>query len=229
MLISGQPVGPTFKATAPNAVWSPTSKRANLRLNCNLQTQNEMPAQIQPETPPKAANTKEDTKEDEKSPVWQPFGAPYEGPPQFRPIKLGLTQTKMTTTTTLSHNEVPKEKEIESTEVTKPESPSPSCTEKERTTSPAAGNPFSDSPVEPPSTSTAPTIFTKTGWGSHLPPSQSPTITLLQKAREGKITKGAVHIEEKPESSNYADFLYCVSHTSLEHKLACNIRSLLET
>ncbi|GBN78077.1 hypothetical protein AVEN_185956-2, partial [Araneus ventricosus] len=98
-------------------------------------------------------------------------------------------------------NEVPKEKEIESTEVTKPESPSPSCTEKERTTSPATGKPFSDSPVEPPSTSTAPTIFTKTGWGSHLPPSQSPTITLLQKAREGKITKGAVHIEEKPEST----------------------------
>lgn len=86
------------------SVWSPTSKRANLRLNCNIQTtRNEMPAQIQPVTPPKAANTKEDNnKEEENSPVWQPFGAPYDGPPQFRPIKLGLTQTK-TTTTTLSH------------------------------------------------------------------------------------------------------------------------------
>ncbi|XP_055953205.1 vinexin-like isoform X5 [Argiope bruennichi] len=188
--------------SASEGVWSPSTKRANLRLNCNLQPQNEMPAQIQPESPPKATNTKESKTEDEKSPVWQPFGAPYEGPPQFRPVKLGLSQTKTTTTTTtLSHNEVSKDKETEPTEVTKPESPSPSCTEKERTTSPTAGKPLSDSPLEPPSTSTAPTIFTKTGWGSHLPPSQSPTITLLQKAREGKITKGAVHIEEKPEST----------------------------
>ncbi|CAL1298380.1 unnamed protein product, partial [Larinioides sclopetarius] len=180
--------------SASEGVWSPTSKRANLHLNCNLQPQNEMPAQIQPETPPKAANTKEDMKEEEKSPVWQPFGAPYEGPPQFRPIKLGLTQT--TITTTLSHNEVPKKKEIEYTEVTKPESPSPSCTEKERTTSPTIGKSISDSPIEPPSTSTAPTIFTKTGWGSHLPPSQSPTITLLQKAR-APIPRNAVLIDQK--------------------------------
>ncbi|GFS83139.1 sorbin and SH3 domain-containing protein 1 [Nephila pilipes] len=194
MLISGQPVGPTFKASAPNAVWSPSSKRANLHLNCNLQAQNEAPPR--PVSPPKGFENKmeKDEKEDEKSPVWQPFGAPYDGP-QFRPIKLGLTQSKMTAT--LSHNEVPKEKETNSTEVTQPESP---CTDKEKTAaSPSAGK-KTISP-EPPSTSNAPTIFTKTGWGSHLPPSQSPTITLLQKAREGQIPKGAVYIEEKSESA----------------------------
>ncbi|GFY77656.1 soHo domain-containing protein [Trichonephila inaurata madagascariensis] len=194
MLISGQPAGPTFKATAPNAVWSPSSKRANLRLNCNLQTQNEI---SRPASPPKALETKTETtdqKEDEKSPVWQPFGAPYDGP-QFRPVKLGLTQTKMTTT--LSHNELPKEKETVSTEITQSESP---CTEKDKTASSPSTGKKTISP-EPLPTSNAPTIFTKTGWGSHLPPSQSPTITLLQKAREGQIPKGAVYIEEKSESA----------------------------
>ncbi|GIX81728.1 uncharacterized protein CEXT_372752 [Caerostris extrusa] len=190
MLISGQPVGPNFKASAPNAVWSPTSKRANLRLNCNFQTQNEVHQDsTQPVAPPKA--TAGSGTEEEKSPVWQPFGAPYDGP-QFRPIKLGISQTKMTTT--LYQNEVPQAKETESPQVTQPESP---CTEKAKTTPPG----IPENACDPPSTSTAPTIFTKTGWGSHLPPSQSPTITLLQKAREGQIPKGAVYIEEKPDST----------------------------
>ncbi|GFV86624.1 hypothetical protein TNCV_4184781 [Trichonephila clavipes] len=173
-----------------------SSKRANLRLNCNLQTQNEI---SRPASPPKAVETKTETtdqKEDEKSPVWQPFGAPYDGP-QFRPVKLGLTQTKMTTT--LSHNELPKEKETVSTELTPSESP---CTEKDKTASSPSTGKKTISP-EPLPTSNAPTIFTKTGWGSHLPPSQSPTITLLQKAREGQIPKGAVYIEEKSESVDY--------------------------
>ncbi|GIY65673.1 hypothetical protein CDAR_81822 [Caerostris darwini] len=198
MLISGQPVGPNFKASAPNAVWSPTSKRANLRLNCNFQTQKEDSKQYpnsvqqestQPVAPPKA--TPGSGTEEEKSPVWQPFGAPYDGP-QFRPIKLGISQTKMTTT--LSQNEVPQAKETESPQITQPESP---CTERAKATPPG----IPENACEPPSTSTAPTIFTKTGWGSHLPPSQSPTITLLQKAREGQIPKGAVYIEEKPDST----------------------------
>ncbi|XP_071042633.1 vinexin isoform X4 [Parasteatoda tepidariorum] len=178
--------------SSSDGVWSPTTKRANLRLNCNLRTSNKSPEPLQSNEDKNNTPTKQE-KEEESSPVWQPFGAPCEV--QFRPVKLEIKSPKMTTTA--QQNDIPKKKEPEKSE-SKLESPKPAENLKKSDSSTSNG-PTED--YKPPDISSAPTTFTKSGWSSHLPPSQSPTITLLQKAREGQIPKGAIYIEDKPDTT----------------------------
>ncbi|KAG8193991.1 hypothetical protein JTE90_013683 [Oedothorax gibbosus] len=225
MLISGQqPVGPTFKATAANAVWSPnTKKRANLHLNLKNNNNNldEVPSSNTATSTQATSTVTRSVKmstttssnkvtsvqadQDEKSPVWQPFGAPYDGPPQFRPVKLEFSPIKVSRTAKALNETQHKEETI--SKEAKPESPKPKSPKppKETIESPTQisteKTPEVHNDEESHLAHSSSATFTKTGWSSHLPPSQSPTVTLLQKAREGQLPKGAVYIEEKSEST----------------------------
>lgn len=96
-------------------------------------------------------------------------------------------------------NEPPKKDEpVISAEVTKPESPKPSPKPKPpketielRTPTPTEKTPSEVHTAEEDASlgHSSSATFTKTGWSSHLPPSQSPTITLLQKARGTSILR----------------------------------------
>ncbi|XP_054717228.1 sorbin and SH3 domain-containing protein 1-like isoform X2 [Uloborus diversus] len=193
MIISGTPVGPSFKATAPNPVWSPGKKRANLRLNCDIESKK----QTSENSSSPATEMTSAKENDESSPVWKPFGAPYDGP-QFRPVKLDIKRTF----TPATQNESTLRTETETKEV-KEEHTEKTTVQiehmNESKTSALNPNTESNTNNETPNSggiSTSPT-FTKVGWSSHLPQYQNPTITLLQKAREGQLPKGAVYIDEK--------------------------------
>ncbi|XP_035227912.1 sorbin and SH3 domain-containing protein 2-like isoform X3 [Stegodyphus dumicola] len=177
-------------------VWSPSRKRANLHLNCNTQNKTEEPQKEQLASSPESTKKNEKEKE-ETSPVWQPFGAPYDGP-QFRPIKLEMSSTK---TTAVSQSNQPKTNETTESKTDSGASSLQSQTGTASTADSSDKKTERDSSSQTTTPTTTSTTFTKTGWTSNLPPSQSPTITLLQKAREGQLPKGAIYIDEKSTDS----------------------------
>lgn len=149
--------------------------------------------------PPQPDDTKESSRtvteaSEEVGPVWQPFGGPADTP-QFRKVKLEMPstppppETKPETTVCESTPEATKEAKEEPPVV----SIDDKCQVSTEDTNTRSTPPVSLSP-------SSSTTFTKTGRISNLPPSQSPTITLLQKAREGQIPRGAVYIDDKDSS-----------------------------
>ncbi|XP_067121307.1 sorbin and SH3 domain-containing protein 2-like [Centruroides vittatus] len=137
------PTGPTFKATAADAVWTPGRRREE------------------------EAEEKErrEEAEEERSPVWRPFGAPPDRLPAFRPVGPDRQRDRLVPAVSLEKMT----QKIES----------------DSANGRAAG----------------PSGRVASGSLSGLPQPLSPTVILLQKAREGQIPKGASYIKVTEEEN----------------------------
>lgn len=151
------PQGPTYKAKAANAVWSPVKTEPDVSMPKETKETNQLKYQ------------------DESSPVWQPFGAFPEDKPQFRTVKLEIEKNKN------DQEVLVKSEEITNRMTQKIESQN------------------ANNNITNPSNQVSPRCLT--GLSNKLPQSQSPTVTLLQKAREGQIPKGALYIKVNEEEN----------------------------
>uniref|UniRef100_A0A646QJH6 Sorbin and SH3 domain-containing protein 2 n=1 Tax=Hemiscolopendra marginata TaxID=943146 RepID=A0A646QJH6_9MYRI len=175
---------------------------------------------------PKQTQTSNESKKEEKSemhsettivPVWKPFGVAHDDRIHYKPVKIestGKQDSEKTEDVSKSSNTPP----------TPPLKGSSGTWESKKPLSDyfqsheVKGN-TRKSQLSP--------TFVRLNGSSNLPRSQSPTITLLQKKREGQIPKNTVYVDHKMNSKDDAlsnlsssipalnDNLYCVKSAEI--------------
>ncbi|XP_046392306.1 uncharacterized protein LOC124160493 [Ischnura elegans] len=196
-------LAPTFKATAvrPPGVWTPSKSVEDLRAQPPSQQQQQHSEPPAPQRESGATSKEGGDSTDDVAPIWVPKSAgpsPVLERKEFRPVNFdanSLTRKKDGQSRALaSQSPAPEEsfawQSKESTETSR----SVTVTSEHRS--------FVQSPTSPGSSFT-----------SHLPKAQNPTITLLQKAREGQLPRGAHYLDDKEKMSskeNDSDIMYTV-------------------